>query len=228
MIPTVGSLAQNHIIEFYDPVVLGRDARGRTQNSILAWDNGKLESCHDYIQVLFPLPEGSPFNWMAPIVNRVTFDAFRFREELRERLRASFVRILNLYDLQLQSAGADLIVVSADNFSRASGNWVTRFNHNHLRITRIIRSLRVLGLEEEARAFFVILKQTYYGTRGKICSRSFMYWSRAAKRPLFIAPDDDEDPGEGIDFLHEYEMARRGGDGQQNSDALEGRFPDEA
>jgi hypothetical protein len=50
------------IVRFYDPDLKARDAFGRTQEQILLWTDSKLESSHNYIQVLFPLPEGSPFN----------------------------------------------------------------------------------------------------------------------------------------------------------------------
>jgi hypothetical protein len=101
-------------------------------------------------------------------------------------------------------------IVQGDNFDKASQNWVCRFDHNHLRITRIIRSLRVLGLEEEALAFFKALKSVQEASN--ISSRSLMYWSRAAFRPLDIAPEvdsEDEDAVSGPRFLREFEKKRR-------------------
>lgn len=89
-------------------------------------------------------------------------------------------------------------------------NWVHRFDHNHLRITRIIRSLRVLGLEEEAIAFFQALKSIQEASN--ISPKSLNYWSRAAFRPLYIAPDvdsDDEDGVRGPKFLRDFEKKRR-------------------
>jgi len=101
-------------------------------------------------------------------------------------------------------------IVRGDNFAKASQNWVYRFDHNHLRITRIIRSLRVLGLEEEALAFFKALKLVQEASN--ISSISLMYWSRAAFRPLDIAPEvdpEDEDLVRGPRFLREFEAKRR-------------------
>jgi hypothetical protein len=83
-------------------------------------------------------------------------------------------------------------------------------DHNHLRITRIIRSLRVLGLEEEALAFFHALKRVQESSI--ISPRSLMYWSRATFRPLNLAPDvesDDEDGLRGPKFLRDFEKKRR-------------------
>lgn len=91
---------------------------------------------------------------------------------------------------------------------RARGRvWVSRFNHNHLRITRIIRSLRVLGLEDEARLFFEAVEGVYEDT-GKIGQRSLMFWRRAMERPLYLAPEDEDDEGMGRDFLYEYEAEK--------------------
>lgn len=86
-------------------------------------------------------------------------------------------------------------------------NWVSSFTHNHLRITRIIRSLRVLGLEAEATAFFEAVEDVYL-TTGRIGGRSFMYWTRAIERPLYLAPEDARDKGDGKDFLYEFEAEK--------------------
>ena len=80
-----------------------------------------------------------------------------------------------------------------------------RFNHNHLRITRILRSLRVLGLEKEAWEFFKILKRVYEG--GGIGQKSMMFWTRAIERPLYLAPEDEDDKG-GCDFLYDFEAGK--------------------
>lgn len=191
------------LVRFYDPINPVTDSSGRTLSSILAWDDSDLELCHDYIQNLFPLPERSLFNPSAPIINQETFEAFRSRPELRARLKESFVRILKFYGFKLSSTNTALEVKLASNFGQASRNWVTRFNHNHLRITRIIRSLRVLGLEDEARAFFSTLQKVHAASN--ISSKSLMFWTRAAERPLYIAPDDEEDDGTAPDYLYKYE-----------------------
>lgn len=68
------------------------------------------------------------------------------------------------------------------------------FNHNHARISRIIRSLRLLQHQNEALAFYKTLIEV--GDRVGNSSREF--WRRAAYRSLNIAPsatvidEDDE------------------------------------
>jgi Opioid growth factor receptor (OGFr) conserved region len=93
-----GSSASS-LISFYEGT--GRDQRGRSLSQILQWGADRLESSHDYIQTLFPLPEESGVNWNAPIIDRQVFDAFRSRMELRGQLRDSFQKILWFYGFKL-------------------------------------------------------------------------------------------------------------------------------
>lgn len=115
--------------------------------------------------------------------------------------------MLTFYGFKFSDDGT---IVPAANFQQASRNWVKGFNHNHLRITRIIRSLRVLGLEDEAGAFFEAVSGV--GVRsGRVGGRSLMFWGRAAERPLFLAPEDEGDEGRGVGFLYEFERGREEG-----------------
>lgn len=200
------------LVGFYDPAIAAPDHRGRTLSAILAWDDRKLESCHDYIQVTFPLPEGSAYAWSAPLIDKATFDAFRTRPELRARLRDSFVRMLAFYGFELQQPNDGPKVIRAPNFSAAARKWLRRSDHNHLRITRIIRSLRILGLEAEAQAFYEALRDVDEAYKGRIGPTSMHFWTRAVSRPLRLAPDVQSDDSEGEDFLydHDEKMARAG------------------
>lgn len=49
------------------------------------------------IQILFPLPEGSAFNWHSPIIGKEVFEAFRAREDLRTSFQSGFVRMMAFY-----------------------------------------------------------------------------------------------------------------------------------
>lgn len=56
-------------------------------------------------------------------------------------------------------------------------------NHNHLRITRILRCLSLLGLEREATAFFNCLSEIYEDEQDKpmpaISDEAMQYWREA-------------------------------------------------
>jgi len=104
-----------------------------------------------------------------------------------------------------------LVIRPGSNYPLHSRNWNTRFDHNHLRITRIIRSLRILGLEAEAQAFYRALRET----PSKVSSTSKMYWQRAAERELHIPPDMSDERADsghgkvGIGWLLVWEEEQR-------------------
>jgi hypothetical protein len=171
----------NKILDFYTGV--GADHQGRYLKEILAWPDDDLERTHDYIQWMFPSAGRSGFNVSAPVLDPGTIDEFRSRGELRRRLRASFVRMLTFYGLEIVEFPA-LAVRPSSYFAQRSENWLTASNHNHLRISRILTSLRVLGLETEASAFFHCLAAIYSADAGKDFSRisdeTFRFWRSAA------------------------------------------------
>src|SRR5947208_7865434 len=125
------------ILRFYE----GRapDDRGRYLAEIQQWPDERLESVHDFIQWMFPLRERSGANPGAPTLDQKTIDEFRARPELQDNLRASFCRMLRFYGLGLEED-----VRRGANFEERAGNWLSPWNHNHLRITRILKSLRIL------------------------------------------------------------------------------------
>ncbi|KAF2762434.1 hypothetical protein EJ05DRAFT_471460 [Pseudovirgaria hyperparasitica] len=221
------------IIRFYDPEIRAPDTKDRDLDDILEQSDQWFEACHDYVQILFPLPEESMFNYFAPTIERDTFDGFRSRPELRAEMRKAFTRMLAFYGFELHIASRaesgphdsittkvteqpdntadnqkhektevvsdtktntndeDITIVKAPTSARRFQNWVMRFNHNHLRITRILRSLRVLGLTKEADAFFAAL-ESVQAERGKFSDTSLKYWRRAVEQPLWVAPDGEK------------------------------------
>lgn len=73
------------------------------------------------IQILFPLPEGSAFNWLSPIIGREVFEAFRSREDLRTSFQSAFVRMMAFY-------GFDATIHDLENVDLArSASHKTRF-----------------------------------------------------------------------------------------------------
>jgi hypothetical protein len=161
------------------------DHSGRYVHEIQQWADDQLEAVHDYVQWLFPLPEPSGFNLAAPVLNRESIQAFRARPDLQEKLRVSFLRMMNFYGLEARS-GEQIAVTRAPNFAAKSTVWLSPGNHNHLRITRILRCLNLLGLEAEARAFFDCLSEIYGEEQNKpmpaISDETMLYWREAAIR----------------------------------------------
>jgi hypothetical protein len=158
----------------------GVDDDGRTFEEIVGWDNARLEMVHDYIQWLFPLPERSGANPSAPVLDAGTIAQIRGDAEMQGRLRAGFKRMLAFYGFVLERDA----VVEGPRFAAASRNWLHAGNHNHLRLTRMLRSLRVLGLEREAALLWEALRALYEresaAGRRTITAETFAFWREAA------------------------------------------------
>lgn len=140
----------------------GADAEGRTLHQILAWDDEMLESVHDYIQWLFPLPERSMFNANAPILTDADIAAARADAAVQSNLRAALQRMRQFYGLTPETADRPK-------------SWAQASDHNHLRLTRILRSLTHLGLSAEARELFDEISQF----DARIPERTRQYWRSA-------------------------------------------------
>jgi len=158
------------------------DSNGRRLEEIWSWNYDELEYVHDYIQWLFPLWEKSMFNPDAPLLNQTIVDAFRSNAELRQRLLHSFKLMLAFYGLQLvEKTVDDVTIVKSNEYVERSKDWLTPGNHNYLRITRILTSLRCLGLEKYSRAFLESLEQIYGQEGYKIGQKTLRFWQNAVK-----------------------------------------------
>ena len=156
----------------------GRDHRGRTLDVIRAYDADRLEGTHDFIQWLFPLPEPSGANPNAPRLTQADIEAFESDAGLRNELRRSLQVMLGFYGLRLVDApGAPRIERGGDYASR-SAQWLAR-SHNFLRISRILRSLTLLGCAPEARAFLQCLEEIQRENAQDIGPDTLRYWRRA-------------------------------------------------
>ncbi len=154
---------ESKILAFYRGT--GCDHAGRTLEEILAWQDSALEFTHDYIQWLFPLPEPSAFNPWAPVLAPSDIAAFRDSQELQHQLRRAAARMKIFYQLD-----------------RERPSWITPHNHNFLRLSRILASLRLLGLEDEAADWFAKLSELYSRHAQVIGAETWRYWQAAAQR----------------------------------------------
>jgi hypothetical protein len=161
------------LIEFYRGDAM--DDRGRRIVDIWRFDHVELEAIHDYIQWLFPLTERSAFNPDAPILDQSTIEQFRTDEALRRNVERSLAVMLDFYGFRIDG---DRIVRSA-TFAQRAANWVTPGNHNFLRLTRILRSLSLLGLEERAAGLLECLEEVYASHEAVIGVRTMAFWRQA-------------------------------------------------
>jgi hypothetical protein len=161
------------IIKFYS--LEGPDSERRTLPSYWTMSDDEMESIHDFIQWMFPLRDPSAFNPDAPLLTDDDIETFRHDPAMQSALRRSFNRFLQF--LGLQSDGPT--IRKADNFSERIPTCWGRPNHNWLRITRCLTSLRTLGLAPEAAALFACL--ITLKSEGLANDDSFAHWNRAAQ-----------------------------------------------
>lgn len=158
----------------------GTDDAGRSFADILNLDDAALEHHHDYIQWLFPLRVPSSFHPEAPVLDDTVVEAFHRDPELRERLVAALDRMLTFYGLELRAAAdGSLDIEPAATFSERSANWLRPHNHNHLRLTRILSCLCILGLADHARALEACLARIAGQNPGTVTAETLRYWRNA-------------------------------------------------
>lgn len=125
----------------------------------------QLEDSHDYIQWIFPLDEPSNFNPYAPVLTKEDIDEFKSDPLLLWRLLAS----VNMY-MKFLSHQANI--------------WVGEYDHNHLRITRMLKCLVIMGLHAEAVArleniMLIIKAFKKFNPPGPDLSESIKFWYEA-------------------------------------------------
>jgi len=169
----------SQLIEFYRGTCTG--PRGRNLERIWAYRDNEMEYHHDFIQWLFPLQEPSQFNPDAPVLTEEDIRTFREDASLRENLSRSLERFLSFLGLARDEGR----IVPGLGFERGRGVF-TSPNHNWLRITRVLISLRLLGLESDGQALLACLQDLVKNGQATITTDTLHYWQNATfpDRPL--------------------------------------------
>ena len=121
----------SNITEFLNGT--GIDHQGRFITDIWKFSDRDIEYKHDFIQWVFPLTEPSMSVFGAPVLDQKDIDTILLSEVARTNITKS----------------ADWFL----GFLRRNEHWIKAYDHNHLRITRTIKSLRLLVGDEEANKF---------------------------------------------------------------------------
>ncbi len=137
----------------------GRDGSGRRLAGVLAFDDARIEGVHDFIQCLFPLDAPSRAVPGAPVLGPAEAAAIRADPAAQAGLLAARDRMLRFY------AGTT--------------GWRRAFDHNHLRITRILTALRDLAGIDEARGFHEAVLGFIAEAGSPVNPESLDYWRRA-------------------------------------------------
>ncbi len=137
----------------------GRDGRGRSLADVQHFDDQQIETVHDFIQWLFPLPEASRAVPGSPVLTASEAALIRTDPQARAGLEAALARMAQFY---------------AD-----TDGWLTGFDHNHLRITRIIAAVRDLLGPEQAARFHALVTARNAQAGSPVNPASLQHWQRA-------------------------------------------------
>lgn len=129
------------------------DNKGRYLNDLWQEDFYFYENCHDYIQWMFPLAEESEYNLDAPVLTEEDIIFFQNNIIVQSNIKKSFRTILSFYGFEIYAEG----IRKNESFERRKKIWLTRNNHNQLRLTRIMKCLCLLGMPEYTDALLTIL-----------------------------------------------------------------------
>lgn len=164
------------LLEFYRGE--GEDVEGRTLADLWAMSDDEMEFHHDFIQWMFPLQEPSLFNFRAPVLSDEEIQAFHDEAPLRDNLQRSFDRFLSFLGLTREGGR---VAPAADFESKRE---IFRApDHNWLRITRVLTCLRLLGLEEQSRAFHAGLTRLMEDGQARITPETRQFWQEAVFPP---------------------------------------------
>jgi len=142
------------LIDFYKG--LGPSTEGRFIDSMWGMSDLEKERAHDCIQWLFPLPERSQAQPSAPVLSPEELAAFREDKHLQTNMLVSLLRMREFFE--------------------RTPYWTRAHDHNHLRITRIIRCLTLVGLTHEAQEFHAWVQAT---APNRISVQTRWYWQEA-------------------------------------------------
>ena len=135
------------------------DSKGRYLQDILNFSDYEIENTHDFIQWVFPLEEASRSNFTAPVLEKFEI----------EEIRSSNVAKINIINASQWYL----------SFLKRQNHWIRDYDHNHLRITRVIKSLRLLVSNESADSFYNDIKNQLRDHIHKIDVKAVRFWNNA-------------------------------------------------
>lgn len=139
----------------------GLDYQHRSLHDVWAFNDTQIEYTHDFIQWIFPLTEPSQNILSSPVL---------CSNEL-----ALVVRSLEANKNILLSANWFLC------FLERNENWRTRYDHNHLRVSRLLKSLMLINKYEDARLALNRIMKILGPQKHLIDSKAQIIWKKTVE-----------------------------------------------
>tara|TARA_A100001015_G_scaffold227967_1_gene257565 strand:- start:874 stop:1317 length:444 start_codon:yes stop_codon:yes gene_type:complete len=137
----------------------GKDFKGRTLENIWSFSDKETEEIHDFIQIVFPLnkPSQSAFHGY-----------YLDNRDLVNEIKNNKKAITN-------------IIKSSEwffSFLKRNTYWNAPYDHNQLRITRVIECLRLLVSDEAADNFHKNVLELIQNNN-RVSARTLNFWKNA-------------------------------------------------
>lgn len=137
----------------------GEDHTGRTHQFILEQADTFWESHHDFIQWMFPLNEKSRAVPTSPVLQAAEIEIIKDSQRAQVALQRATKRF--------------------KRFLHHSFDWRYYSDHNHLRITRVIKSLRLTASDESANRFRCWIYDELDDDLNRIDPKTLLFWQDA-------------------------------------------------
>lgn len=164
-----------------------KNPMGYEINWLRMMNEEQKEKTHDYIQWMFPLQERSQYCMYSPVLSKEVIEKLKENEAVKSSMLLSFYSMLSFWGfsyvdlstMPYEALRKEKIVILPDNSNSSFGKWISKRNHNYKRITRVLKSLRLFGLEEYADAFESALECVFAYYSELIGEETMQYWKSA-------------------------------------------------
>ena len=135
------------------------DHQGRYLRDIWDFNDRTIEHTHDFIQWMFPLTEKSLSVPGVPTLSATDIEAIRSSDVARANLERSAQWYLG--------------------FLQRNNHWIRSYDHNHLRVTRMVKCVRLVFGGTRADVIKKSVFQITGGGLNHISDRTLRYWEDA-------------------------------------------------
>ena len=135
------------------------DIHKRYLKDIWMMSDDQIENKHNFIQWIFPLNVKSNAVPSSPILTKKEIICIKKSEIVQKNIKKSAEWFLK--------------------FLSSNSYWICQNNHNHYRITRVIKSLRLIHSNEEAEKFKNSIMNLIQGNEKKISPTNIQYWKNS-------------------------------------------------
>jgi hypothetical protein len=137
----------------------------------------QFEGDHAWIQWILPTKERSAFNVECPLLTDEDIVLFKSDPVLIENYMYAIYRAMDFFGMTVFRGEA--VWQEAGNHKNPKW-WLEHFNHNFLRMTRLLLSLRYMGYDRLCRSIFTLLSEYEESHQNSVQQ----YWGPAAYGPI--------------------------------------------